>query len=565
MRLAITEFGGIAPRFPDIQLKVPFAIDAANCTMERGQLRAFNAPSASFTAVPPSTIATNAFTMFRYKPANFEYLLTFPERTYCIQNPLPSDAYKRVYWLGSSGVIRYGSMANVLAGSGPYPATNSGFILGVPAPVARPTLVRVPYNAEVVDPETTDGKIPSYRVVTYSWVSQFNEFSGMYAPSDGSALESVKLYEGDRITVSGLGTAPSGNYAMGSGARKALFCSDSNGNWRLVAYLPLGTTTYTFDPFSMDTAPVASNALYETPPAGLDGIALSPFGFMYGWKDNTLCVSDILMFHTWNSDYQKTLPFKILGIVPTTQGGIVMTEGGCYALLGTDPATLDAPPITGTPACVSVDSIVDMGGYAMYAADDGIVVCNTSGGQVVTEDVILRSQFPDYNPAAFRCFRHRSCYVITSPTLTAVLNPDAVNSKLMPLVLPRPITAGFTNSIDGCLYYKDGSSKTVYRFDAEDDAMMTAFWKSPTLRAGHRLQCRWLGIDGETLQGCRIVVRANGVDVSNGGIVPNKATRFVVAFPPFCPTTDYQIEIYITSAAINSVKLATSMRELSDD
>lgn len=565
MRLTITEFGGIAPRFPDLQLKVPFAMDAANCTMERGQLRAFNAPAVSFAAVPPATLAANAHTMFRYKPADFEYLLTFPERTYCVQNPIPSDIHKRVYWLGSSGVIKYGSMSDVLTGTGPYPAATSGYVLGVPAPITKPTFVRVPYNPEVQDPETTDAKIPVYFAVTYSWVTMFNEFSGMYAPSDGSAMETVKLYEGDKLTISDLPNAPAGNYPMGSGARKAIFCTDSNGNWRLVTYIPLTSTSVTIDPFNMDTAPVASNALYEVPPSNLDGIALSPFGFMYGWKDNTICVSETLAFHAWNSDYQKTLPYKILGIVPTSQGGIVMTEGGCYALLGTDPANLDAPPIAGTPACVSIDSIVDMGGFAMYAADDGIVVCALSGGQVVTEDVILRSQFPDYNPASFRCFRHRACYVIISPLLTAILNPDAVNSKLMPLVLPHTLQAGFTNSIDSSLYYMCEGAKTIYRFDAEDDAMTTAFWKSPTMRAGHRLQCRWIGIDGEDLQGCRVVVRADGVDITNGGIVPTHPTRFAVSLPPYRPTTDYKLEVYIDSAAINSIKLATSMRELSDD
>jgi hypothetical protein len=85
------------------------------------------------------------------------------------------------------------------------------------------------------------------------------------------------------------------------------------------------------------------------------------------------------------------------------------------------------------------------------------------------------------------------------------------------------------------------------------------------MRAGHRLQCRWIGIDGEDLHGCRVVVRADGVDITNGGIVPTHPTRFAVSLPPYRPTTDYKLEVYIDSAAINSIKLATSMRELSDD
>lgn len=565
MRLTIKEFGGIAPRFPDIQLKVPFAIDAANCTMERAQLRALNAPVVSFPTVPLDTLSDSTLSIFHYKPAATDYLLTFAERSYCVQNPIPNDQYKRMYWLGSSGVLRYGSMSDVLAGSGPYPAVTAGYILGTPIPVARPTLVRVPYDAAVVDPEATDGKVPSYRAITYAFVSQFGEIGGMYAPADGSALETIKVYEGDRIAVSALATTPAGNYAMGAGAKKAIFCTDSNGNWRLVSYLPLTTTQITIDPFNMDTAPVATNATYEMPPTGLQGLVMSPFGFMYGWKDSTLCVSNVLGFHTWNSDYQKSLPFKIIGIVPTTQGAIVMTEGGAFAVLGTDPSTLDVPPITGAPACVAADSIVDMGGFAMYAADDGIVVCDVSGGQIVTEDVILRSQFTDYNPAAFKCYRHRKCYIIISPLLTVLINPEATNSRLMPITFPAPVRAGFTYKLDSCFYYMQTDSKKVYRFDAEDDAAVSAYWKSPTLRAPHRLQCRWVGIDGEELQGCRLVVKADGVDISNGGIVPNKSTRFVASLPAYRPTTDYSIELYLNGAAINDIKLATSMRELSDE
>lgn len=565
MRLTIKEFGGIAPRFPDLQIQVPLALDAANCTMERAQLRALNAPVVAFPTVPAASLSPVAVSLFHYKPADTDYLLSFGERTYCVQNPIPNDIYKRVYWLGSSGAIKYGSMADVLAGTGPYPAVTSGYLLGVPIPVEKPILARVPYDAAVADPETTDGKIPSYRAVTYCFVSQFGEYGGMYAPADGSALDVVKVYEGDKIKVTGMATAPAGNYAMGAGAKKAVFCTDPNGNWRLVSFLPLSYTEFQIDPFNMDYAPIATNSSYEVPPAGLQGIAMSPFGFMYGWKDSTLCFSGVLNFHSWNSDHQKSLPYKILGIVPSTQGAIIMTEGGAFAALGTDPSNIDVPPLANAPACVSIDSIVDMGGFAMYAADEGIVACDVNGGTLVTEDVILRSQFTDYNPSAIRGFRHRKNYIMVSPLLTAMLDPETTNAKLMPVTFPKAIRAGFSYKLDGCFYYMQTDARTVYRFDSEDDAAVSAFWKSPTMRADHRLQCRWVGIDGENLTKCRLVVLADGVDITAGGIVPEVYSQCVVSLPAYRPTTDYKVEVYLNGAAINHIQLATSMREITHE
>ena len=563
MKIVLSEFGGIAPRFPEPIIKPPYAVDAANCNIETGRLEAFAAPLNVMAAVPEAAINSASVSLFYYKPFDVEYILSFSKKTFCVQNPLPNDQYKRVYWL-TDGVLKYGGYNDILAGSGPYPGL-SGWLLGVPIPTVTPILERVPYDAAVVDPEETDGKVPSYRAVTYCYASQFGELGGMFAPADGSALATIKVYEGDKIKVSGLPTTPSGNYAMGAGACKYLFCTDSNGNWRQCMRLTLAATTAEFDPFDMDTAPVATNALYETPPDAMQGICMSPFGFMYGWKDRTLCVSDALQMHTWNSDNQKSVPHKIIGVVPSASGAIVLTEGGAYSVVGSDPANLSVGPIRGALACVSADSVVDMGGYAMYATAEGVQIATVSEASLVTEDVILRNQFPDYNPAAMKAFRHRDGYIIISPSLTAILRADAGSSKLMPLTFAVPVRAGFTHPLTGEFVYITTASRRLWAFEGEDDARISAHWFSPRVRAPRRTQCRWLMLDGEALNGVRVVVKADGVDITNGGFVPAGGTRAYLAVRPYRPALEFTFEITLTTGKINSFALADSKQEFTYD
>lgn len=564
MRLVISEFGGIAPRFPDLQLKIPFARTALNCDYDRAQLRALDAPLKSFPSIATSTLAVTPRSLFYYKPENVEYILSFSELAYCVQNPLPNDSYKRVYWLRpSDGILKYGDATVVTAGNGPYPASAAGYILGVPEPTGKPVLTRVPYDASVTDPETKDGKIPYYRAITYAWITKYGERGGMYAPADGSALGTIKVYEGDKIEVSGLDTGVSGNYPMGAGAFKELYCTDTSGNWRIVGKYPVGTSTIRFDPFALDSAPVATNANNEQPPTGLKGIAMSHYGFMYGWKGKTLCVSDYLQMNSWNSDYQKQLPHNIMGVVPTNSGAIVITDGGVFVAMGTAPANIDCPIVQDSLGCVSIESIVDMGGYAMFATADGIAVCDGSTFQVVTEDVILRTQFDNYNPQNFRCFRHTDKFIIAAGDLSCILNPNATNSKLMPIGFDFTFIGGFTHKLDNKFYFVDASNNLLL-FDGDDSKTGIGLWKSPTIRAPHRIQPRWVGLDGENLTKCKVVVRANGVDITNGGLTPTTSNRAAFCLPPFAPHTDFRVEIELTGASINNLTLANSKKELAD-
>lgn len=562
MRIKLSDFGGIAPRFPDPILKPPYAIEAANCCTDSGRLEGFGAPLRVLESFPESAIYNLAQSLYYYKPADVEYVLSFSGRAFCVQNPLPNDQYKRVYWL-NHGEFKYGGMSDVLKGDGPYPGSN-GWIFGVPEPTVKPILTRLPYDASVADPEEKDGKIPSYRAVTYCYASQFGELGGMYAPADGSALETIKVYEGDKIRVSNMATVPSGNYAMGNGACKYLFCTDSNGNWRQVARVPLNGTGWDIDPFNMDAAPVATNAMYETPPSGLEGICMSPFGFMYGWKGNTLCVSETLQLHAWNSDNQRPLAHNIMGVVPTAQGAVVITEGGVFAAIGTDPANITVTGVANSLGCASARSIVDMGGYAMFATMEGIMVATINEAQLVTEDVILRNQFPDYNPPTFMAYRHRDGYIFFSYFMAGFLRADAGASKLMPLVFKTSVQAGMTHPRTGEFVYMHTGERKLYAFDGEDDARTDATWKSTTIEAPQRRQCRWMCVDGEQLRNMRVVIKADGVDITNGGFVPTADKRAYIMLPPYRPAKHFTFEIYLTGAKLNYLMLADSKQELND-
>jgi hypothetical protein len=106
--------------------------------------------------------------------------------------------------------------------------------------------------------------------------------------------------------------------------------------------------------------------------------------------------------------------YDILGIVPVSGGAIVVTSGRQYAALGASPSTLQLQQLELDAGCVSRDSIVDMGDYAIYASAIGLVKMGLQGVELISEAAWPRHAWSAINPSTIKAMRIKHYYVFQS-------------------------------------------------------------------------------------------------------------------------------------------------------
>src|SRR5690606_34913461 len=135
MKLAFAAFRGEMPLFDERLLPDQNAQVARNLYLRRGTLMPERAPG-PLSGLPP---VVNPSSLYRYPHGNggngFWMVWGGDKRVHVVKSPLAADAWNRVYWTGD-GYPRMGSIAQITAGSPPYPS--SSYRLGIPAPATAP-------------------------------------------------------------------------------------------------------------------------------------------------------------------------------------------------------------------------------------------------------------------------------------------------------------------------------------------------------------------------------------------------------------------------------------------
>lgn len=566
MIIKFNEFGGISPRYNSRQLPMPYAVTADNCKMDRGQLRGFAGATTVFGA---TTLIASLKSIFIYKPVSTEYLLQWPNLTSVVANANPSDVYKRLYWTEQNSVPQMGAQNDIISGVGAYPYNS--YDLGVPSPLGLVTPSRV-ITVDSPSVEDIDGGIatPFIRSYTYTYVTDYGEESPPFVPAGDAAFLTVTLYEGDEVSLSGMSTVPAGNHPFNpaSGAKKRVYQTDINGNFRLVAEIALATTTWQGNHMDYDSS-VALNLqilIGAEPLSSMQGLVLSRAGFMVGFDGNTLLASSPSLYHNWPLTNREAVPYKILGLVPMSQGILVITEGAVYVAMGNDPSNISIVDLDTSLGCVSAESIVDMGGYAVYASQNGLVAASSGSATIVTSDVILAADWTNYLPETMKGYRHQHRLILNSDSHKFIVNPKGTSDRLVSSTLP--VDAGLVYYSNGYLLYTpDGT--TLSQFDSDVDNPIPYKWVSAAYIGSQPAVVSCYKLDADDYDDLTMQVYVDGLPLYAGlGLVLNplhvdSRNNFLLygRLPVFPAAFDVVVE-FSGSSALNSVTLSDNFGEL---
>lgn len=154
---------------------------------------------------------------------------------------------------------------------------------------------------------------------------------------------------------------------------------------------------------------------WTAPVSGMFGLTAMPNGFMIAAKGNTVYACEAYQPHAWPDKYRKTIETEIVGVAVMGQSVIIATAGRPYLATGSDPASLTIQELPIDAPCISPTSIVSVGNGVAYATYDGLVLITPTGGQILTQRILSKSQWIALWTGFMSAGYHDGRYFVFSP------------------------------------------------------------------------------------------------------------------------------------------------------
>lgn len=537
MKIAHAAFRGELPILDPRLLPENNAQLARNLNLKRGTLRPHH--DTLLAANLPATI--NPANLWRYDEGNNGAGFWFSWGTQydidIVRSPIADDDYARVYWTGQ-GTPKMSALSLATGGSGPYPS--DWYELGVPAPATSPNITVPSARNEVPDTALE----VSYLV---TFVTEYGEEGPPSDPS-GKALrwDDVDGAPDNGYLEVSLPSIPSGDYNI---TKKRLYRVESGGVYQLVAEVLPATASFTDNVLSENLGMALASLEWDEPNPDLQGLTALPGGILAGFFDNTLAFCVPYLPHAWPVSYQLAFDDPIVSIAAISAGLVVTTTKQPWLVTGSSPEAMAQMKLDVNQPCLSKRSMVDMGGYAIYAGYDGLVAIGGTEAQVITAEVMTREQWQALNPASIHAYRYDGAYLGFYDNGSFLFTPG-VGIEFF----DTQASAGYYDVAEDILYLIQGNDIT--QWDKGDP--LTYTWRSrtheiPPGSAG--FTCAKVIANSYPVQ---LNVYADGAQVLS---VPVPSANLFRLPAGHTLKRDWEVELQGT-AEVSSVQLATTPGEL---
>lgn len=545
MKIQLTGFRGELPLLDPRLLPEANAQVARNVYLRHGTLKPEHGP-APVDELPGVARPAN---LYRYEQGNDGEGFWFSWRrgldVDVVRSPIAADEYARVYWTGD-GPPKMGSLDMVTRGDGPYPS--NWFELGVPSPKNAPSAA-TPDNRPL--PNEVEGEYPPPTAVdTVYTVTAVTRYGEEGAPSPPSPIvtrwdETPDNPPGGGVIVN-LPATPDGSRDV---ITLRLYRSESGGTYQYVADLPAGTGQYHDRVRSEQMGGTLESIEWDMPAPQMRGLTALPGGMLAGFFDNTLAFCEAYRPHAWPVAYQLALSDPIVGIVSISAGLLVTTTGQPWLVVGSSPAAMSPMQLDALQSCVAKRSMVDMGGYALYASPDGLVAVGGRESQVATRTVLSRDQWQAMDPAGIEAWPLDGRYIARYKDGMFAFTPGEGIE-----FFDTSAEGGYYDTRRDTLYLIRSGSVHAWR----GGEPMTLRWRSkihefPPGAAG--FNCARLVARGYPV---RLRLLADGATVFDGDVPSTAMMRLPAGY---AEAREWEIEIE-SSHEVNNVQVATSPGEL---
>ena len=413
-------------------------------------------------------------------------------------------------------------------------------------------------NSDVLSAATADLTLKD-RSYVYTYVSPLGE----EGPPSGASKITVNDLQTVILTFSsisseitpnnGNGTAYSAPYNIANGLRRIYRTATGTTS---TEYLHVGDcpiTTNTFGDSLLDVSlgePLPSLNWFP-PPLDMKSVTSTPNGFIVGYSGNSLCVSEAMFPHAFNPFNQLGFAGNVTGIASSGDSLVVFTDDAPYLVTGSTPGTLTAIRIDHQQTCANKASIVNMGGYVLFASPDGLCSVTANDMAIETQNYLTRDQWQAYSPSTMRGYLYEGVYIGFSDTKQFMFDRRQ-DPAVLTDISGFTVSSGFNDLSEDKLYVLDN---TGHISTWETGSNQTYTWKSKLAREAHAICPAALRLyaTGDVV----FKLYADGTLVFTTTVTNSN----VVRLPSGYRAKEFQIEVS-GSGVLQSFAIANSVSEL---
>jgi hypothetical protein len=453
--IKLQAFTGLIPRLSDRLLPDNAASFARNTKLLSGELRGFRA------LVEYADFSSESFTVERaFRVPYTEYgdtldaWLLFSSRDVdVVRSPLLNDTYNRYYWAGD-GRPQYSTQHRIITEMTPH-------YLGIPTPVTAPT----------VTPAAGSNLTRAY---VYTFVSEYGEEGPPSPPTTATGNAGTWALTAMDSTVP--------NAANRNIRKKRIYRTvpgQTSSQFFFVAEVLLTDTAY--NDAQTDVTVAANNVLESTswvePPVALEGFVAMPNGYLVGWAGRRLVFSEPYRPHAWPAEYELATEFEIVGLAVWGSMLIIGTESQPYIGQGVNPASFSLQKLDAVEPCLSRRGMVATMAGVYYPSINGLVFVNSPIPQIVTQDLLTKEEWADYNPSDIFASQLGLQYIaFNSPTFGFIFNPTEPTARFVELDNFDDVVGIETDRYTGNVQVI--REDRIYDWDPETSQTMYWRWKS---------------------------------------------------------------------------------------
>lgn len=298
---------------------------------------------------------------------------------------------------------------------------------------------------------------------TYTYVTDLDEESAPAPLSDR-----IKWSPGQSVRVTGFSSPPGGRGIN----RVRVYRSQTSATGQTDLYFvqEFSATPSVYDD-SIYLDPIVEplpSLNYDQPDDNLAGLTAMPNGMMAAFVGRDLYFCEPYRPHAWPENYMLSVDNDIVGLAAFGTSLAVLTTGSPYLVQGTHPSTLAMDKLEVDYPCIAARSIVDMGYFAAYASNEGLVTISSQGAQLVSEKMITPRQWYDMNPSTFVCSKHHGRYIISHDDLAS---PAQRKCTIIDLTGDEPFIIR-TPWRPRSFFHESGSSRLYYLFAGDSLSIM---------------------------------------------------------------------------------------------
>lgn len=231
----------------------------------------------------------------------------------------------------------------------------------------------------------------------------------------------IDVGTGQSVYLSNI-TVPENAYTE-CGVRKAYVYrstvgSDGTATYGFVGEFPIeeGVYKYTFtdNRAAKDVEESAVSLEWDEPLKELKGIIALNNGILVAYTGSDVYFSYPYQVHAWPYTYRVSVDFDIVGLGAFGNTVVICTKGCPSLALCSDPSAVTLRGVHDPFPCLSEDSIVSMATGVCYASTGGLLYVNSTSPRYLTESLISKDEWRNWNPESFIAAGYEGNYIATS-------------------------------------------------------------------------------------------------------------------------------------------------------